>query len=305
MLFRIDELKGINNVGDSRRRVMAEFSKDGNAVMLSGDLKSCVNFRIGIDRIANVRNGQTTKLTGSDILSLWTNRACNLCLFTDGANLKKLNADFTATTLSSGLASKKRMMFEEHNNKVFMGNTEQMLKYVDGTVSSWGDSADMSSEFETPQRIYRTPNLSNILLSYRSRMYVAEGRYAFYSESLLPEKFRRSQYLTAVEDITAMSCDFNTVYLHGLNTTTAFRGTDPDNFELIEPQGIGAVKHGVIKPLDYPMPIILSKRGWAYCEGGAVKYLNNENFRLDLPDTTEAYLGYDPINKEVLCSLRT
>lgn len=297
MLFQIDSFAGLKNVGDDKR-VMKVTQISPDAISLSGDLKSSVNFRIGLDGLPTTRNGQTSKLTGTDIPILWVNKAQTLCLFVDGTNLKYLNADYTASSSLYTVTAKKRMTFIEHNNVVYMGNGFQMLKYTGGVVSVWGDSDDISTEFELPQRVYRTPPLSNILLSYRVRTYVADGRFALYSVDEYPEKFRRAQVLTVDEDITAMSADNNCIYLHTLNTTTPFQGQDPTDHTRLEAYSIGAVKHGSIKP--YQWPYILSKRGWAMCHDGIVEYLDHDNYRLNLADTAEAYLGYDEVNKEII-----
>lgn len=297
MIFKVEGFSGINNVDELYRRNKIEFGADGNA-MLSGDLKSCINFRIKKDGLATVRNGQTDKgATGSH--SLWCNKAGGLCFFVSGNSLKLLNSDFTATTLSTVTAGR-RMNYIEHNNIIFMGNGAEMLKYKDGVLSTWGDISITDGGLEVPTRTYRTPSLSNVLLSYRARTYIAEGRFAFYSEPLLPETFRRVNFLTAPDDITAMSYDANGIYLHTLNTTTGFMGQDPEDFTQVETVNIGAVKHGAIMAGDFNTPIVLSKKGWAYCEGGGIKYLDHENFRLDLPATAEAYLSYDTVNKEVI-----
>lgn len=301
MLFRIERFAGINNVDDRMRVAKVEIADD---IVLSGDLTSSINFRITKDGIAKVRNGQTLKVSGSDIHSLWTNKAQTICFYVDGTSLKRLNPDFTSTTLYT-VTNKRRMSYIEHNNIIFMGNGAEMLKYKDGSISIWGDESNISDEFEMPQRVYRAPNLSNILLSYRSRVYVAWDRFVFYSEPLLPERFRRSNYLTVPEKVTAMSYDNNGIYIHTLNTTTPFVGTDPTNFQMLNTIGIGAIKHGAIQLDEFDGAFILSKRGWAYCSGGTVKYIDYDNFRLDLPDTAEAYLCYDIVNNEILANVLT
>lgn len=297
MQFQIDNFSGLKNVGDDKR-VMKVVQTGPKTLSLSGDLKSCMNFRIGLDGLPVTRNGQTVKLTGTDIPILWTNKAGTLCLFVDGTSLKSLSTAYVASSSLYTVTAKKRMTFIEHNNIVYMGNGFQMLKYINGVVSVWGDAEDLSVEFELPQRVYGTPPLSNILLSYRARTYVVEGRFALYSEPGLPEKFRRANVLAVDENITAASADNNCIYLHTLNTTTPFQGLDPSDFTRLEAYSIGAVKHGSIKP--YQWPYILSKRGWAICHEGIVEYLDHDNFRLNLTDTAEAYLGYDDINKEII-----
>ena len=123
--------------------------------------------------------------------------------------------------------------------------------------------------------------------------------------STYPERFSKYHKLVALEDITALSKDANTLYVHTLNWTIPFIGRDPSEFVQMEPINIGAIKHFPCVPktiLDNP--IWMSKKGWATAQGGQVQYLDNENFRLDLSDTARCYTGYDPINKEVICCVR-
>lgn len=318
MIARIEGLAGIKNVGDSRRRTKIVFDGNGDCT-LAGDVNKCVNFRIGVDALGEVRNGQTLKLTGTSIKRYWTNKAENIALFTDGVNLKSLNSNLTtATTLYSLLTAGKRMEFVEIPDRrtdvmlgqanIYMGNGAQMLKYDPnaGTVTTWGDATLIPEEFETPQATYMGPPLSNILMNYRARAYVASGRYAFYSDSNYPQRFKSSWYLTAPEDITAMSYDTQGIYLHTRNLTIPFMGQDPGDFQMIEPVGIGAILHGAFKPGDSSVPFIFSKKGIAVCSGGQVKYLDDESptFRLDLSDTAEAFLGYDPINRETIWRIK-
>ena len=76
------------------------------------------------------------------------------------------------------------MAFAEHNDKIFMGNGHEMLKYVNGTVSAWANASQDSSEFDSDGRIYRGLPLSDIILSFYARMYAASGRFVTYSEYL-------------------------------------------------------------------------------------------------------------------------
>lgn len=311
MLARQNEFEGINNVDEALQKTKVTFAPDGS-IALSGDLKACVNFRCRKDKKAVVRNGQTSKLAVNSGHSFWTNKAGTIALYVDGTTLKQLSTSYTASTLYSGLYSGARMCYIEHNNIIFMGNGHQMLKMKDGAVSVWGDTLselsnttstnltddDMTiGEFEFPRLTYRTPPLSNILLSYRARVYVADGRFALYSKDGFPETFRSAHNIPCWEDITAMSADYGHIYLHTLNTTKVLTGLDPDDF--IESEfNIGAIKHGTITP--HTTPFILSKKGWAKCENGIVGYVDHDNFRLDLADTAEAHLGYDPINEEII-----
>jgi hypothetical protein len=278
-------------------------------------LKSCVNFRITKDRWLEVRNGMTEEVATTNLLTLWMPKDGEYGLFVDGTTLKRLNSDLTLTTLST--VSSLNMAFAEHNKKVFMGNTVNMLKYENEAIGQWANTDQSSSlvelddtsytgEFETPRKIYRGLPLSDVILSYYARMYAAWDRFVFFSESSYPERWRKSAHLVAPEEVTALSCDDNCLYVHTLNWTIPFIGRDPDDFIQMEPKNIGAIKHYPCIPEAVKnQPIWMSRKGWATAQGGQVQRLDAEHFRLDLSDTSKAYTGFDPINKELICSIRT
>jgi len=309
MLFQINDISGILNNPNVHelKRNKPQFMED--VVILSGDLKSSMNFRIYVDNHAEVRNGMAEKYTGTAMHSFWTDMTQTLGLFVDGVNLMRLNSDYTATSLYASLTASKRMTYMEHRLAdkqgqyiVYMGNTEQMLKHnrYDGTVSAWGDTTNLDSEFEEPLRQYCTPPKSNIIHSYRARTYVIDGKFLLYSESGRPETFRKANNIPLEEEGTAISSDNENMYIHSLNSTLVLSGFDPDDFTYSR-QDIGVIKHGSINP--YGKPVCITKKGWAICEGGMIAYVDYDNFRLDLSDLAEAYMGYDPINNEVIARI--
>lgn len=308
MLFKVEKFEGINNVDDDKRVNKITFTRDGN-VVLSGDLKSCSNYRIPKDRVIAVRNGFTKKVTLTDGHSYWANPSGNLALLVDGTTLKKVATDYTTTNIKTGLTAGKDMRYAEHNNVIFMGNTAEMLKYDylgdSPSVTTWEDTTNLSEEFEYPQLTYRPPPISNILISYYARMYVAEGRFLLYSDPIRPETFRMAHNIPCAEDITAVSRDLGHLYVHTLNTTKVLIGRDPSDWYEVE-YAIGAIKQRIISPPEFnvPFPIFKTKRGWAKAEGGVISYLDHENFRLDLPSSAIGYTGYDEINREVVCTIR-
>lgn len=303
MIAKTERFLGINNTDNDRHIQKYEFGED--IIILSGDLKSCVDFRIPKTLKPEVRNGRTSKLVTTALTTIWVSKDGNTAIFADGATLKLLNSDYTATTLYSSLYPEKDIAIAEHNAKIFLGNGSQMLKYESGAISAWADTSQMAEEFEMPRRVYRGLPLSDIILSYYARMYAAYDRFVFYSEAGYPERFRKTWYLTCPETVTALSHDDNTLYAHTLNWTVPFIGRDPDDFMQMEAKNIGAIKHYPCIPHAVPdQPIWMSKKGWATAQSGKVQYIDNENFRLDLPDTARCYAGYDPIEKEIVCPIR-
>ena len=303
MIAQIEQITGINNVASDLR--IQKYTMGQGIVMLSGDLKRCINFRCRDDGFAEVRNGMIKKYSGNAPGVLFTNKAKNLSLFVNGTTLYRLNEDYTVTSLYASLRSSLDMAFTEHDDKVFMGNGAQMLRYKDGVVSTWQDITQSTPEFETPVRVYGGLPLSDIIHSYRARVYIAWDRFVFGSEELLPEKYRKATVLTVDAPVTAISSGESVLYVHTLNKTYPFVGIDFTDFQQMEPINIGAIKHFPGIPVPLKNPIWMSRRGWSTAEGPQVDYIDHEHFRLDLPNTARCYTGYDLVNKEVLCQIKT
>jgi hypothetical protein len=306
---------GINNVDEELRRTKIEFIEDG--IVLSGDLTSCRNFRISKDGIIQTRNGMTKVASPLSGHSLYTDVTEDICLFVDGQYLKLLNSDYSLTILYSGLTTGLEMRYTEFKPQnisakqykyIFMGNGKEMLKYDGSTVTTWGDTSNLSADFEYPQLKYRPPYPSNIIMAHYNRIYLGYGNMVFYSEALEPEKFRSANLLPFTETITAISRDIGHLYIHTYNKTYVLTGRSISDFEQtgIYEFPIGAIKQRVICPHEFqvPYPIWMSKRGWARAVEGRIEYIDFDNFRLDLPETAIAYTGYNTINREILCTIK-
>jgi hypothetical protein len=311
MLFAIEQLLGINNVDDEKRVVRVSGS-DGN-IALSGDLITCYNFRLTKDGKGTTRNGFTLKTVATDGHSYWNTIKGDVAFFVDGTNLKLLLSDYTTQTKKTGLTATRDMRYIEHKTTpntisgdryIFMGNGKQMYKFYNGDVTTWGDTTARAEDFEFVAMAYSAPPPSNILLSHYARVYVADKHFLLYSESTFPEKFRTANNIPASEKITAVSHDPGHIYIHTINTTKVLRGRDPDDMSEYE-LPIGAIQQVPISPERYPTGrnIFMSKKGWAYAINGEVGYIDDKNFRLDLPDTAKCYNGYDWVNREVVCTI--
>lgn len=315
--FTIVPPLGLNNVDTTYKTPKIEHDRWGN-FSIQGELASCLNYRILKDSSISVRNGFTKKYTGTDVHSYWTNEDGTLALFVDGTNLKKLNTDYTATTIQAGLTAKMPMGYVEHKildntgvigKWVFMGNKFQMLKYDGTTVSLWGNTdpfvtSRTGDEFEYPKRTYQPPPPSNIFISHYARIVLADGRFALFSEPRLPETFRRAINFPSIGgDITALSRDNQAIYIHSYEGTKIIVGRDPELDDIYEIESpIGAIKQNVISPLGFP--IFMSRYGWALATPEGIKYVDKEQFELDLPSTAIAYLGYNKSNREVICTIK-
>jgi hypothetical protein len=170
---------------------------------------------------------------------------------------------------------------------------------------------NLPEEFEYPTRKYAAMPLSNIFCSYHGWIFIAEGRFVFYTEPTRPETLRKVNNIPLPDDITAISRDDNHVYVHTYSITKVLTGRNPkEMFETIYP--IGAIKQHPIYPpdRDVPFPTWMSPKGWARGLDGHVGYLNPEErsdrpsfYKLDLPPTAEAYLGFNPLTREIICNV--
>lgn len=99
------------------------------------DLVAAVN--VDIDNSGQVarRVGTTQKVAGA-AHSLWAHG--NDCLYVQGTTLKRLNADFSSTTLATGLTAGLPLTYVAVNGRVYWSNGQESGAYVDNANRSWG-----------------------------------------------------------------------------------------------------------------------------------------------------------------------
>lgn len=99
------------------------------------DLTVAVN--VDIDNSGQVarRVGTTQKVAGA-AHSLWAHG--NDCLYVQGTTLKRLNADFSSTTLATGLTAGLPLTYVAVNGRVYWSNGQQTGVYADSANRSWG-----------------------------------------------------------------------------------------------------------------------------------------------------------------------
>ena len=89
---------------------------------------------------AKRRTGYTRKYTPSGkIHSMWSND--RICLFVEGSTLKRLNADYTASTIRDGVSTLP-MSYVDVNENVYYSNAT-----VNGYVDSLGADNQFSYSF--------------------------------------------------------------------------------------------------------------------------------------------------------------
>lgn len=124
---------GINNVLPAER-IHALPTKDNPTC----DLVAAVNVDIDNSGQVSRRAGQTLKAPGA-AHSLWASQ--DKCLFVAGTDMKRMNADFSATTLVTGLTAGAAAAYIEVNDRIYWTNGEQTGIVAAGTNRSWGMEA--------------------------------------------------------------------------------------------------------------------------------------------------------------------
>jgi archaellum component FlaF (FlaF/FlaG flagellin family) len=152
--------KGINNVADANNLTVDELSEAEN---------------VDIDNEGKVkrRNGYTKKLTASDkIHSMWSND--RICLFIDGTTLKRLNSDYTASTIRDGVSSLP-MSFVDVNENVYYSNAT-----VNGYIGSDGND----NRYSTPTENYKVATKTGQHIEYyNGRLFIAKNETIWYTDA--------------------------------------------------------------------------------------------------------------------------
>lgn len=155
-----EKFKGINNVADANNLEV-------------GDLSEAENMDIDNEGKAKRRDGYTRKYAPSEILhSLWSND--RICLFVEGSTLKRLNADFTASTIRDGVTSLP-MSFVDVNEKVY---------YSNASVNGYVDSSGNDNQHSTPTENYKEATKTGQHIEYfNGRIYIAKNNTIWYTDA--------------------------------------------------------------------------------------------------------------------------
>lgn len=117
--------KGMNNV-------MPDYA------LPDGTLRDAVNVDINDAGKVRRRNGRVQRYAGTNVRGLW--RGAGRTLFAEGAELKQLNPDYTASTLAVGLNTANKPSFVEVNGVTYWSDAATVTGTIraDGIVSLWG-----------------------------------------------------------------------------------------------------------------------------------------------------------------------
>jgi len=222
LLFETKGFRGKNNLSDPARVLPA-----GKGSFLTASL----NVDIDDALMAHRRAGfASSSYSGSAIHSLWGNG--DVCLFVQGSDLKRLNADYSAATLRAGIGTG-RMNYVEVNGIIYYTN--------DAAIGFVKDGVDKS--FTDPLKTYKTPMGPGHLIEYfNSRIYVARDNTIWFSDPVaLGRTDMRRNFKQLSSYVTLLKAVDDGIFCADLNQTYFLAGGDPNKFVLAKRADYGAI----------------------------------------------------------------
>lgn len=270
-MFEIKGFRGKNNQADPAR------------ILPSGGssfLTECRDADIDDDFMIHRRKGfGAPSYSGARIHSLWSN--WDVCLFVQGADLKRLNPDYTAQTVISGIGPA-RMVYVDVAGTVYLTNGALIGFMRDGAFNFFPD----------PQQTYKSPIVPGHLIEYfNGRLYVARDNEIWFSDPMaLMRTDRRRNFKQLASRITLLSAVEDGIYVSDLEKTYFMGGGDPGEAMLIDKADYPAIPHtgqkidaARIGGVGISGPGILWESRMGICLGanqGWFKNITEEHFRI-------------------------
>jgi len=223
-MFEIRGFRGKNNVADPARILPSEGASF---------LAECRDADIDDELMVHRRAGFGAPcFPGSGIHSLWSNG--NICLFVQGPDLKRLNPDYTATTILPGVGPA-RMVYVEVAGTAYLTN---------GTVIGYVKEGAFTT-FPDPGQTYKTQMIPGHLIEYfNGRLYVARDNEIWFSDPMaLGRTDERRNFKQLPSRVTLMSAVDDGIYVSDLERTYFMGGGDPGEAVLIDKTDYPAIPY--------------------------------------------------------------
>jgi hypothetical protein len=223
--------KGINNVAEPINLELDE-------------LVEASNIDIDSDGRAKRRGGYTKKYTPSDkVHSLWSND--RICLFIEGATLKRLNTDYTATIIRSNV-SNLPMEYVDVNENVY---------YSNASVNGWIDSFGSDNQFTTPTDNFKAvPPTGQHIEYYNGRIYIAKNETIWFTDGYGYRTIdMRMNAIRMKDEITMMKAVDDGIWIsigdiNDRSSIIFLSGRTPEEFVSTEKANYGAIEGTAVKP---------------------------------------------------------
>jgi hypothetical protein len=176
-------------------------------------------------RISRRRGWAVTDITDS-CHSLWSDGVD--CLFVTGDALCVLGSDFTYNQIRQ-VTEGAKMHYARMENRIYYANGHEVGFVANGLSYVWDKPAAVPGP--TTKREFTGPPIGTILAYFKGRMYVVNGRVAWYSEPYGVHLFDPARSYLAFEGDLTMFIPVKEGIFASTETNTYFlRGTEPKEF---------------------------------------------------------------------------
>jgi hypothetical protein len=196
----------------------------------SGGCELVTAYNVDIDDNGSVsrRKGFGATAITDDTHSLFHEKSD--CLFVSGTTLYRLNADYSKTSVKTGLTNRLRLSYAQVNDCVYYCNGAEKGYVKDGTWYDWVGAAYTGP---TTTRRFSNPPVGDILGFHNGRVYVGTGSILWYSEYLAFAWFDMARNFIMMEsNIKAIRGVTDGIYVSDESSTYFFQGGDPSSFKL-------------------------------------------------------------------------
>jgi hypothetical protein len=180
------------------------------------------------------RDGYGSQVVDSTTIHSWWSDGVT-GLFVDGTTLKRLNTDYSVTSLITGIDPSDRMVYVKVNNQIFFSNNSIVGYIVDG----------LPYPFTDPNREFKIKMVGGQILEfYNSRLYAASGANLFFSDATIFTQMDKRKNaiafpgrITMVKAVSGglyVSADDKTFWLEGDSPFSPFRQTQVSDLGAIE-----------------------------------------------------------------------
>lgn len=221
-LFEVRAFRGINNVDDPARVLpsgASSFLVEGENIDIDNKLMPHLRYGFG-----------DASLSGAGMHSLWSNQ--DICLFVQNADLKRLNPDYSASTLRSAVGAA-RMAYVDAAGVVYFTN---------GTVIGYIEDF-AALDFPDPAETYKVRMKPGHLIEhYNVRLYVARDNEVWFSDAAaLRRTDERRNFEVLPLYVTMLRAVEDGIYVSTLKAIYFMAGGDPAETVLRKVADYGAI----------------------------------------------------------------
>jgi hypothetical protein len=211
---KIDKFLGIDNTSDPTK---LQIRRGGGIFLAEAD-----NVDIDDENMAHRRKGWSELILSGNVRNVWSDG--KVFLFTQGTDFKRLNSDYSATTLITTIDPTDRMCYVPVNEIIYFSN-HSIVGYIE---------KGMPYAFPEPDQTFKQRMVGgHILEYYNNRLCAAYDSIIYYSDAtILTRMDKRKNAIAFPGRITMMKAVFDGIYVSSGGITQFMAGDDPSEFVL-------------------------------------------------------------------------